>query len=115
MNTYCENTYTFIICTYTNVIHFIIQKTRCISSSCVVSFMLQYVHTSSDVKQHTMNEWSIKWYALLYCYLLLLTIFIIVWKVDLITEQYHPLPQLYRSHHYTIRCATILTIMIKRL
>ena len=43
----------------------------------------------------------------------LCTITIHVWKIDLITEQHHPLSKLYRSKDDSIRSSSVLTIMIE--
>ena len=46
---------------------------------------------------------------------LALTILVQVWEVDFITEEDHPLSQLYGGHDHSIGGPTILTVVVKRL
>lgn len=43
------------------------------------------------------------------------TIFIRVWEVDLVTEEHHPLSQLYGGHDHSVGGLAVLTVVVKRL
>ena len=61
------------------------------------------VHSSTTVSQH----------AMLHTTSHILTVFVIVREIYLVTKQHNPFPQLHGSHHHAVGRAAVLTVVVK--